>query len=36
MDYLARWTLTGSVGALYLLAAVILDVINRRSRKRHH
>jgi hypothetical protein len=36
MDYLTRWTLTASVGALCLLAAVILDVIDRRSQKRHH
>jgi hypothetical protein len=34
MDYLTRWMLTASVGALCLLAAVILDVIDRRSRRR--
>jgi hypothetical protein len=36
MDFLTRWMITASVGALCLLVAVILDVIDRRSRKRPH
>jgi hypothetical protein len=36
MDFLTHWMITASVGALCLLVAVILDVIDRRSRKRPH
>jgi hypothetical protein len=33
LDFLTQWMITLSVGALLLIAAWILDVIDRRSRK---
>jgi hypothetical protein len=37
LDVFTHWMITFSVGALLLIAAVILDVIDRRrSRKRRH
>jgi hypothetical protein len=37
LDFFTHWMITGSVGALLLLVATILDIIDRRaSRKRPH
>ena len=37
LEFFTQWMITASVGALCLLVATILDIIDRRaSRKRRH